>query len=559
MPSSKDILRHQIRLLSLELRDFRGFRFLELDFNNSKPATILIADNGGGKTSVLDAVAGFLRYFLTEGIYAEKYELHFDPNDITNGEASSLCKIALELTYPYPAKELYEVCRDVADFLNDYKLNGVDALVALHAIYGQWQLFIDDLEDGIELPAYIVLHLDSLLTELDENNTPKLKPGDSINVAHFNGEVWVPNLNLAATGITKVSYTGQIDIIYELNKSRGKYQPKTKKKTEDIEEFIDQLAGKRAFLEDFRESAKGYRHEDKRTVLPLLVYYGGGAINTKFGDINILYKTDTYQAYHNALDSNRFDFAEFFTWFNTLKEGPEYVYQQVQKAIKYILDSEEEIYENLRVEHGKLKIDKQFLGQVPLPLEVTQLSAGEKNLFALIGDLVKRSIQLNPLLFEIDYDPSIGSYYNILVFTEGIVLIDEIDLHLHPKWQRMILPKLRELFPKVQFLVTTHSPFVLQSIETGNIVALPSLEKWKGLSGWEIYEIIQEAMADEGDSMSDKYQKMMECFRKAILSDDYEALEESYNWLVQHLHPENPKRPALEMQYNVFTKKGEYK
>lgn len=178
---------------------------------------------------------------------------------------------------------------------------------------------------------------------------------------------------------------------------------------------------------------------------------------------------------------------------------------------------------------------------------------------ALIGDLAKRAVQLNAVLFNADVDNETSSENNPLAYTPGIVLIDEIDLHLHPQWQRVILPKLREHFPRVQFVITTHSPLVLQSLEKGNIFSLPDLTQWGGLSGWEIYEIIQEAMSDTGKTTSDKYQIEMERFRAAVLNDNLNQLEESYQWLNEHLHPDNPKKPAIEMQYNIFSKKGEYK
>jgi predicted ATP-binding protein involved in virulence len=77
---------------------------------------------------------------------------------------------------------------------------------------------------------------------------------------------------------------------------------------------------------------------------------------------------------------------------------------------------------------------------------------------------VKRAVQLNAVLFKIDVNSSDDTLSNPLQYTPGIVLIDEIDLHLHPRWQRVIIPKLREYFPEIQFVVTTHSPFVLQAV-----------------------------------------------------------------------------------------------
>jgi predicted ATP-binding protein involved in virulence len=81
-------------------------------------------------------------------------------------------------------------------------------------------------------------------------------------------------------------------------------------------------------------------------------------------------------------------------------------------------------------------------------LALDQLSDGEKCLLALVGDLARRLDIANPTL----PDPLTGS---------GVVLIDEVDLHLHPGWQRMIVPTLRDTFPGCQFLLTTHSPQII--------------------------------------------------------------------------------------------------
>jgi predicted ATP-binding protein involved in virulence len=81
---------------------------------------------------------------------------------------------------------------------------------------------------------------------------------------------------------------------------------------------------------------------------------------------------------------------------------------------------------------------------------------------------------------------------------EGLVLIDEIDLHLHPKWQLGLIPTLKRVFPRLQFIVTTHSPMVLPGLsreevvilgtdEGGNVVAQESPESPALLTGSEIY------------------------------------------------------------------------
>ena len=71
----------------------------------------------------------------------------------------------------------------------------------------------------------------------------------------------------------------------------------------------------------------------------------------------------------------------------------------------------------------------------------------------MVGDLAYRCCRLNS-------KKNMGA----LIATPGIVLIDEIELHLHPSWQQQILPTLQKIFPKIQFIVTTHSPQVVSSV-----------------------------------------------------------------------------------------------
>jgi predicted ATP-binding protein involved in virulence len=92
-------------------------------------------------------------------------------------------------------------------------------------------------------------------------------------------------------------------------------------------------------------------------------------------------------------------------------------------------------------------------------ISVSQLSQGEKSLLALVGDLAKRMIMLNPSRDN----PFDGN---------GIVLIDEIDLHLHPSWQQQVVNKLITTFKNIQFILTTHSPQVLSTVHKHNIRVL---------------------------------------------------------------------------------------
>ena len=88
----------------------------------------------------------------------------------------------------------------------------------------------------------------------------------------------------------------------------------------------------------------------------------------------------------------------------------------------------------------------------------SELSDGYHLFIALVADIARRAVMLN----EID-----GADAPARV--EGVVLIDEIDLHLHPRWQRLALPGLRKAFPRLQLVVTTHSPQVLSSVENRQV------------------------------------------------------------------------------------------
>jgi len=91
-------------------------------------------------------------------------------------------------------------------------------------------------------------------------------------------------------------------------------------------------------------------------------------------------------------------------------------------------------------------------------LKLNQLSDGIQNIFGMVADIAYRCYLLNSHLNE-----------NAAKETEGIVLIDEVDMHLHPAWQQTILQDLQTAFPKLQFIVTTHSPQVLSTIRREHI------------------------------------------------------------------------------------------
>lgn len=214
---------------------------------------------------------------------------------------------------------------------------------------------------------------------------------------------------------------------------------------------------------------------DKEANIPICVHFRINRFNTNDPDdlrqeaFNPIMQFPQLNAYLGFTAIKQHDFATFFHWFRNqedieneerLEVNPEYRDKQleaVKRAITNLLGND---YINLRVKRTSNQIIVHKKGE---ELSVSQLSDGEKGLLAMVGDIARRLAIANPSLD----DPLKG---------EGVILIDEIELHLHPQWQRKIIPNLRETFPKCQFIVTTHSPQVLSNVRKENVFIIEDFQ-----------------------------------------------------------------------------------
>lgn len=141
---------------------------------------------------------------------------------------------------------------------------------------------------------------------------------------------------------------------------------------------------------------------------------------------------------------------------------------------------------------------------------------------------------------------------------DGVVLIDESELHLHSSWQGELIRTLKTIFPQTQFIVTTHSPNVLQCLEKDEIIALGKDERGNtivkklqlgkfGLQGWTLEEIMKDVMEMPAVT-SQLYQETLKRFDKAMNQEEQNLIIEQYNLLKEMLHPENPLRKLLSIQ-----------
>ena len=201
--------------------------------------------------------------------------------------------------------------------------------------------------------------------------------------------------------------------------------------------------------------------QDEKSDLPLAVYY---PVNRAVLDIPLRIRTkhrfERLAAYDQALSGSSSNFRIFFEWFRE-REDLENEYRLDRrrfrdpqlKAVRTAIERFLPDFSNLKVRRSPLRM---VVEKHQEELLVNQLSDGEKCTLAMVGDLARRMAVANPHM----KDP---------LSSEAVVLIDEVDLHLHPAWQRRFVSALEETFPNSQFILSTHSPAILSHVDTSGI------------------------------------------------------------------------------------------
>lgn len=230
--------------------------------------------------------------------------------------------------------------------------------------------------------------------------------------------------------------------------------------------------------------------QDLGVVLPLMAYYGTNRLQKKADagttdnagiarfEAGFFSRTAGYK---DCLDSAA-DYQEFEKWFayaasvndglaNRLPTGPDAAekpetgFAPLINAVCHAVDEclATSLWQNLHLSRKSRRLVMTHPRQGELP--ITQLSDGVRNMVALVADIAQRAVRLNP---QFGHEAARK--------TPGLVLIDEVDLHLHPEWQQTVLTNLLAAFPMLQFVVTTHSPQVLSSVQPESIRQI----EWNG-------------------------------------------------------------------------------
>lgn len=288
--------------------------------------------------------------------------------------------------------------------------------------------------------------------------------------------------------------------------------------TKELNDYVDKLVD---------------AYNDKSSFdLPIFAYYGTGrgVFEVPQRHRNFKKMFSRFEALQGALEAKA-NFRRFFEYFYFLEElerrglqkEQDWNYQQPElKTIRKAIESAMPMFRNPRSQVRPLcfLVDWQINQEETKTLRIEQLSDGYRTTLAMIMDIAARMASANPEL----KNP---------LDTEGIILIDEVELHLHPGWQQTILPALLKTFPNVQFIVSTHSPQVLTTVPSSSIRAIhwdsseqPSLMPPIEFSeGAESQQLLEDILGIKPRPQNIDIVKKLNRYLKLISLDEWDSTE----------------------------------
>lgn len=209
----------------------------------------------------------------------------------------------------------------------------------------------------------------------------------------------------------------------------------------------------------------------------------------------------------------------------------------VQTAINTLTEAETG-WRNLQYrssQNQQLVMEHEQHGYVPL----SQLSDGLRNMVVMISDIAFRCYKLNP---------HFGG--DAAQLTSGIVMIDEVDMFLHPQWQQTVISSLRKAFPNIQFIVTTHSPQVLSTVpsecirilDNGQVYAAP-----QGTKGAESSRLLERVFGTDSRPKNDDNTVLLNTYLDLVYNDQFDAAAAKRHDLDKIFGNEEPALTAADL------------
>lgn len=314
---------------------------------------------------------------------------------------------------------------------------------------------------------------------------------DGVNTLHFSKDEIRRENQLLGEGSNNIEYKTPILVEAELEINKKVYSFIRQKKS---------VSSSRSTIEP-RTICKiaGEMARDINSILPIISYQSFSRISNQKKDkwenpfssdfSRIVGYTDCLEEASNTkMLTNWCKRMEQIAW-QEEKNIAEYeaVKEAVSKFMQIMLDSK-----HINIFYDK-RTEELMYSNTLETLPVRFLSSGFRTLLGMVLDISYRMAVLNPNLLK-----------DIISNTPGIVLIDEIDMHLHPNWQWKVVEALKTTFPKIQFIATTHSPIVISSCQNENLIMLNPIDLFldkpseiiheRTVKGWQVDDVLKQYM-----------------------------------------------------------------
>lgn len=310
---------------------------------------------------------------------------------------------------------------------------------------------------------------------------------------------------------------------------------------------------------DWERKIAQANHADDKQVFPLVLYLSSARLwnegRANSNEVGVYNRTD---AYARCLDSKH-GIELAFGYIQMLqsvaaeeRDGKAFpAYTAILDALNLALQDELKANESaiFSTRYGMDIVALKTAKGTIVPF--ASLSDGYRNVIKIVLDIATRMCILNPYLQG-----------DALKETPGVVVIDELDLSLHPTWQKRIVGILKSIFPRIQFICATHSPFIIQSLEEGELITLDTDDPnpVENYAGESIEDIAEDIMGVHMPQYSEKKIEMYEAAKRYFKALDQCSSKEDIERLRQEMvaleaeYDDNPAYLALIRQKYVTKK-----
>jgi len=477
-----------LQISSLKLADFRGFESVSIDFTNKDNSnlTVIIGNNGAGKTSLLDTIKKSLSWIIKSMLNQKSSGTgeFIDELDINNSSESGYASIVTQYSIISGFDCLLELSKTRKNVESTQKgfYQDITQLAKIYKLANS-----RDVQLNFPMMAYYSIER---ANEISKKDT---KPFDE--VAEENSWDKFDGYDKALNGAADFKLFFRW-FKYLEDCSNAMVAKQNHKILTEIAKLQSELDGD--LIKEMQRQAR---------------------LDSKANDFLISFKQKK-QAELSRLQG---------------QVTPGLTNKIIESVIQVISEFMPE-FKNLRIQRHPLAM---LIDKNGIPLNIRQLSQGEQSLLALVADITRRLVLLNPSL----ENPLQGN---------GIVLIDEIDLHLHPKWQQAVIPSLLKTFPNIQFIITTHSPQVattaddecIRILSDGKVYSAP-----KGSRGAKSSRLLKRLFEVEVRPPNDSNSIDLAEYKNFVYSDNWECIQaqELRKRLDQQFGGEEPDLTELDL------------